>query len=86
MDQSEYQSSGAGVSQTDKLIAYLEKHRGEWMPLPTLVAVCGGYAIHSRASDARKLGYNVEQKSYRDFDTGKIHSYYRIPAQQEAAI
>lgn len=79
MNQTEYKVSGIGESQADKLIFYLEKHRGEWIGLPTLVSVCGGYAVHSRASDVRKRGYEVEQKNNRDMETGKIHSFYRIP-------
>lgn len=79
MNQTEYKVEGIGESQTDKLISYLEKHRGEWVSLPTLVAVCSGYAIHSRAADARKRGYDIQQQSLRDYETGKIHSSYRIP-------
>lgn len=78
MEQMTFTALALGESQTDRLIAHLLANRGNWVPLPELVGVCGGYAIHSRASDARKRGYDVEQSSNVEPGTRKVHSFYRL--------
>lgn len=76
--QTQFISEGGAMSQTDKLITALMQANGGWLDLPTLVAFVGGYAIHSRACDARRKGYNIENTTERDPLTGQRHSYYRI--------
>lgn len=76
--QMQFVSEGGAPSQTDKLISALMQANGGWLDLPTLVAFTGSYVIHSRAADARKKGYNIENTTERDPLTGQRHSYYRI--------
>ena len=71
---------GGALSQTDKLINALHAANNRWVDLPTLVAFVGGYAIHSRAADARKRGVNVENSVVFDEATGKRNSFYRLLA------
>ena len=78
MNQADFIASGANLSQTDKLINYLHMAEGQWVGLPTLVSVCGGFAIHSRASDAKRRGVNIENRV--ENINGKKHSFYRILA------
>ena len=75
-----FEVEGGAMSQTDKLITALMEANGGWLDLPTLVAFTGAYAVHSRACDARRKGYNIENKTERDPLTGQRHSYYRVVA------
>jgi len=82
MNQQLYEATSAGVSQADRILeallrASIEFPLGhEWVTLPQLVAVSGGYAVHSRVADLRKRGYDIEQTSVRR--AGKVHSFYRL--------
>lgn len=78
--QAQFQIEGGATGQTAKFVECLSMANGQWVDLPTLVAFVGGYAIHSRAADARKLGYNVENQVQYDPLTKKRHSWYRIVA------
>ena len=69
---------GGALSQTDLLINYLHRANNEWVPLPVLADVIGGFAVHSRASDARRRGVNVENRVQFDKPTGKRISFYRL--------
>ena len=71
---------GGALSQTDRLINCLHAADSRWVDLPTLVAFVGGYAIHSRAADARKRGVNIENSVQFDAATGKRNSFYRLLA------
>lgn len=76
--QAVFEAQGGAPTQTDRFITCLMNANGHWVDLPTLVAFVGGYACHSRAADARKKGYNVENDVQFDPLTGKRHSFYRI--------
>jgi len=82
MNQTTYEQSGSGVSQADRIFdALLRASTGcavadGWVTLPQLVAISGGYAVHSRVADLRKRGYDIEQTSVRR--AGKVHSFYRL--------
>ena len=82
MNQSEieFRSTGRSPSQTDSLISALHLADGQWVPLPTLVEYVGGFAIHSRAADGRRLGCNIENKVEYSPITKKRHSWYRLIA------
>lgn len=74
--QLEFQVSGVAKGQNALLLECLTLRRGQWVPLPLLVDIVGAYAIHSRASDLRRLGYNVENR--RERHDGQVHSFYRL--------
>jgi hypothetical protein len=82
MNQTTYEQSGSGVSQADRIFDALLRASTEcavadgWVTLPQLVAISGGYAVHSRIADLRKRGHDIEQMSVRR--TGKVHSFYRL--------
>lgn len=73
-----FRETGGAPSQTDKFITCLMEAQGAWVPLPTIVQAIGGYAAHSRAANAREMGYNIENKVEYDRATGTRHSFYRI--------
>ena len=69
-------SPAEGSSQCDRILDRLQRTPGDWVPMPSLARIAGGYAVHSRVSDLRAKGYHIEQQNRR---TGrKIHSFYRI--------
>lgn len=76
MNQRDYQSSGAGVSQCDAILAELQAKSGEWVEMPSLVTVSGSHNIHSRISDLRRRGHLIAQKSERV--QGKVFSFYKL--------
>jgi hypothetical protein len=85
MNQTTYESSGAGLSQADKILLALRVQKSccggmiedtGWLSLPYLVDVSGGYAVHSRVADLRKRGHDIEQMSVHR--AGKVHSFYRL--------
>lgn len=82
MNQQLYQATGSGLSQSDRIFDALLRASTDlavadgWVTLPQLVAISGGYAVHSRVADLRKRGYDIEQTSVRR--AGKVHSFYRL--------
>ena len=58
------------------MLAALREARGAWVPLPKLVRLVGGYAIHSRAANLREAGYPVECAVAGNGE--KKHSRYRL--------
>lgn len=82
MNQTTYEQSGAGLSQCNLILARLlhltpaDQIRDGWVPLPDLVAACGGYAVHSRVADLRRAGHEIDQQSLRR--ARKVHSFYRL--------
>jgi len=79
MTQPEHAATGAGLSQCARILAELENRRGQWVPMPDLARIAGGYAVHSRIADLRKRGYRISQMS--DKRGRKVWSYYRLEAQ-----
>jgi hypothetical protein len=76
VNQTTFESSGAGLTQNDRILTRLSQAEGAWVGLPDLVACSGAYAVHSRVADLRKAGYVIEQESVRR--AGKVHSFYRL--------
>jgi len=74
-------SLDAGTSQCDAILAELQRSNGEWVAMPHLASVSGSYNVHSRVSDLRKAGHNVEQRNERK---GRMHhSFYRLKSNIE---
>jgi hypothetical protein len=85
MNQTTFESSGAGLTQCEKILLALRTQQAccggmiedtGWLSLPYLVDVSGGYAVHSRVADLRKRGHDIEQMSVHR--AGKVHSFYRL--------
>jgi hypothetical protein len=76
--QLQFTLEGKAPSQTDRFIAALLQAGGNWVGLPALADLIGGFAVHSRAADARKKGYTIENRTEHDALTGKRHSFYRL--------
>lgn len=47
-------------SQAEKILAVLKRRRRKWVPMPQLARAAHAYAVHSRISDLRDLGYRIE--------------------------
>lgn len=62
-------------TQCDRILAELRRAQGDWVAMPHLAAVSGAYAVHSRISDLRKLGLDIEVKIE---GTRPKQSYYRL--------
>ena len=78
--QLQFELEGKALSQTDRLIATLLRAGGNWVGLPALYEATGSFVLHSRAADARKKGYTIENRTEHDALTGKRHSFYRLVA------
>lgn len=76
--QMQFELEGRAMSQTDRFITALMEANGSFVGLPDLVRATGGFCVHSRASDARKKGYNIENHTVLDPVTGKRNSFYRV--------
>ena len=76
MTQPEHAATGAGQSQCDRILAELESKRGQWVPMPDLARIAGGYAVHSRIADLRKRGHRIEAMQERR--GRKVWSYYML--------
>jgi hypothetical protein len=63
-------------SQVRLLLTYLSDNRNEWVSMPDMVRRCGGYAVHSRVADLRKLGYPIENRV--DRSTKPYKSFYKL--------
>jgi len=64
------------MSQSNDILAYLKQRPNRWVPMPVLARISGAYAVHSRASDLRKRGHDVENKTIEQDGTKK--SFYRL--------
>jgi hypothetical protein len=76
MTQSEFTMEARPMSQRDRIEAALI-YAGGWVSMPDLVRCSGSYNVHSRISDLRKRGLNIEQK-LEVLGDGTRASYYRI--------
>ena len=76
--QAEFASERSTMSQTDKILAQLRYYEsGYWIPMPVLVRVSGGFAVHSRIADLRKRGHAIQCKITRKKNGAKA-SFYRF--------
>jgi hypothetical protein len=76
MTQPEHAATGAGQSQCDRILAALESKRGQWVPMPDLARIAGGFAVHSRIAELRARGHVITQRSERS--GRRILSFYRL--------
>lgn len=77
------------MTDNEFMLAVLEEQPGEWVAQTDLlqrsISERGhGFTPHSRASDLRRLGYNVEcqvvryYNRFRGRETGRAKSFYRL--------
>lgn len=50
------------MTQNEKILEVLQRHRGRWVAMPELAEAAGAYAVHSRISDLRKDGNVIETR------------------------
>ena len=70
-------SENQNQSQADTILGELKRVRGEWVSMPTLAHLAECFAVHSRISELRGRGEEIECRTVRD--GRKVQSYYRIP-------
>jgi hypothetical protein len=72
-------SPTSGASQCARILAVLTSRTGEWVPMTTLYAKSGAFAVHSRIADLRRAGHIIHHRNLR---FGKnIHSEYMLETQ-----
>lgn len=81
-DQDVYRADSAAhrkgrPTQNDLLLDRLRKAKGEWVAMPELGAAMGGWAVHSRIADLRRLGHPIPppRRTWRD---GVCCTEYRL--------
>ena len=84
MTQQAFKSRAGGVSQCEMILAKLTIYAGQWVPMPDLWLISGSLNVHSRISDLRRRGHNIEQRNSYE---GKrvIKSFYKLILKAEAA-
>ena len=63
-------------TQCDRLLALLEAHRGDWVPLPTVLAL-GIAQYNARVWELRRAGYAITNRKEMAED-GSVHSWFRL--------
>lgn len=71
-------------SQADTILAELTRCRGEWVSMPTLAHLADCYTVHSRISELRERGINIECRTERN--GRRVDSFYRIPDNGQLAL
>jgi len=71
-----YDSPPNAKTQRGEILALLIKAHGEWVPLPEIMACAAQY--NARVFELRRLGFNVENRTETDSDTGQRHSWFRL--------
>jgi hypothetical protein len=59
------------------ILARLQMTPNQPVPMPELSALSGGFAVHSRAANLRRLGHDVRNIKIPSA-CGKIHSFYQL--------
>lgn len=72
----EFRDEQRHVSQVAKILARLRQTPGEWVGMFELYQVSGSMAVHSRISNLRELGHDIDQENRRKGT--QIHSFYRL--------
>ena len=75
---SSHPSLDTGLSQCALVLAELQLHPGEWVPMPRLVLCSGSYNVHSRIADLRKRGHAILHKNTRKPGSKTIQSFYQL--------
>jgi hypothetical protein len=71
-----YRSHAGGLTQCDLIAQHLQQRVGQWVPMTDLWRVSGAFAVHSRISDLRQRGYDIDH--HNQHINGVVHSYYRL--------
>lgn len=73
------------MTQNALILRELVRQHGRWVPMPELAAAAGAYAVHSRVSDLRAQGNEIEVKIE---GTRPRRSFYRLvsPVQEEMTL
>lgn len=66
------------LNQCDRLYALLLAHRGDWVPLPEILAL-GIAQFGARILELRRRGFVIENR--RENVGKEVHSWYRLVAQ-----
>lgn len=74
--ETEYQASGCGLSQADKILGELQANTETWVSTLALHNISGSLAVHSRIADLRGCGHRIEHRN--EYIDGKCHSFYRF--------
>lgn len=91
-EQQLFTESGAGGSQCDRILARLERAKGEWVKMPVLSEIGAGGAgrfcmVHSRVADLRKrlmrFGLTIEQRTAPGAKSSR-ESEYRLTEMTKA--
>lgn len=61
--------------QETKLLELLEKHRGDWVPLPAILAL-GIAQYNTRILELRRQGHQIRNKT--KWDEGVCHSWFGL--------
>lgn len=64
-------------TQRDRILRVLGDARGEWMPLPDILAL-GIAQYNARIFELRRLGIAIENRTETDTETGARHSWFRL--------
>jgi hypothetical protein len=79
MTQLEFNTTGRGASQCDRILSALTRQAGQWVAMTDLWHASGAFAVHSRIADLRKRGNTIEHRNETQPDR-TIHSFYRLNA------
>jgi len=73
---------GGSNRQTQRglILRLLIDARGEWVPLPEILAL-GIAQYNARVFELRRLGFAIENRSETDPETGVRHSWFRLSSQ-----
>ena len=82
MTQHEHAATGLGITQCDRIILELTVRKNQWVAMPDLARISGGYAVHSRIAELRKRGHRIDWMQERKPGTRKVWSYYRLEAHE----
>lgn len=80
--QEEYHAAAAAGRDPHKptqcalILTALQQRVGEWVPMPELYQLSGAWAVHSRISDLRRAGHQIEHRN--EWHGGQCHSFYRL--------
>lgn len=65
------------TAQADKLLKLLQDHDGQWVPLPSILAL-GIAQYGARIGELRKAGHRIE--NYTEWREGVRHSWFGLNA------
>jgi hypothetical protein len=69
-----YDSLPNATTQRGEILALLIRARGEWVPLPEIMACAAQY--NARVFELRKLGFNIENRT--EVVNSERHSWFRL--------